>query len=428
MFYGQVAVAGAFGGLLSWAVFKHFPDQDLPADLNGMQHTTKPFRFRSWQILFLIEGLSTVLIAFVGFFWLPHSAGTAWFLTPEERVHAETRIHNDRAKNAVNDSIEDDENEAVKIDGNDDEDVVSRQNSTASHDSHNPYEEAHHLLESSNDRASIHSVTDDRGLSSNDIISAFTDWKIWYILVCNVLSAIPATAFSVFLPIVVKGLVRSESDVGETAELPPATANLLTVPPFLAGAVVLWSFTAWSDLKHERLRPVLWGLVILLSGLTATVLLPHKAYVPRYLALIVLLAGSFVPSPLTVAWLSNNTLEPGKRAVVLGINGWGNLAGVLSALLFAPRYRSSGYILPFFVTLACVGVSFFGFLGFRAAIVAANKARAELLSNWEPERKAREAKYGDVYVTLTSRNWMERLRGTGSPRRGEDRLTYQFAL
>ncbi|KAF2155052.1 MFS general substrate transporter [Myriangium duriaei CBS 260.36] len=429
-FYGQAAVAGAFGGLLSWAIFKHFPDPRNPSHVLGQGlQAAGVSPLRSWQVLFLIEGFSTMAIAVVGFFWLPHNAGSAWFLSPEERVCAEARLSVDRAETHVEDDPGEDEDPVKPDDGEEDE--HDPRHASISQSSTYSYQEDHRLLRSSSVPESSHThhdPTDDRGLNRNDIISAFLDWKVWYLLACNILSAIPATAFSVFLPIVIKGLAYSKTDMGETGEMAPATANLLTVPPFVAGAVVLWIFTAWSDKRHERLRPVLWGLVILLVGLAATLLLPRTAYVPRYLALIVLLSGSFVPSPLTVAWLTNNNLQPGKRAVVLGINGWGNLAGVLSALLFAPRYRHSGYILPFFVTLACVGVSFVGFLGFRAAIIAINKARAHLLSDWEPERTEREAKHGDVAVAQPDRDWLERLRGANVPRLGEERLTYQFTL
>src|ERR1700753_1227822 len=64
MFYGQYAIAGALGGLLSYVVFSQFPLHKEPA----------PGEWKSWQILFLLEGGATVLVALVGFFWLPHNA------------------------------------------------------------------------------------------------------------------------------------------------------------------------------------------------------------------------------------------------------------------------------------------------------------------------------------------------------------------
>jgi hypothetical protein len=64
--------------------------------------------------------------------------------------------------------------------------------------------------------------------------------------------------------------------------------------------------------------------------------------------------GSYVSAPLTAAWLSGNTpgmqfldhfilkggtniyIEPGKRSLVLGMNGFGNLAGIIGSELFQP--------------------------------------------------------------------------------------------
>ena len=47
-------------------------------------------------MLFLLEGTLTIVVAFIGYFWLPHSVETAWFLTPEERQYASARVVRDR--------------------------------------------------------------------------------------------------------------------------------------------------------------------------------------------------------------------------------------------------------------------------------------------------------------------------------------------
>src|ERR1700753_2187755 len=46
MFYGQYAIAGALGGILSYAVFSRFPHNE-DSVTSG---------WKSWQILFLLEG------------------------------------------------------------------------------------------------------------------------------------------------------------------------------------------------------------------------------------------------------------------------------------------------------------------------------------------------------------------------------------
>ncbi|KAF2455981.1 major facilitator superfamily domain-containing protein, partial [Lineolata rhizophorae] len=83
VFYGQIAVAGAFGGLLSWAIFSRFEGEgdERPGDADDSDGAG----WKPWQILFLVEGAMTMAIALAGFWWLPRSARSAWFLRPDER-------------------------------------------------------------------------------------------------------------------------------------------------------------------------------------------------------------------------------------------------------------------------------------------------------------------------------------------------------
>lgn len=104
----------------------------------------------------------------------------------------------------------------------------------------------------------------------------------------------------------------------------------------------------------------------------------------------------------------NSAIEPGKRAVILGINGWGNLAGVLSSLLYAPEYGPD-YQTPFVVTLLLVAVSFVGYWGFRRALVKENERRATMMKGWTEEEEEKE-------------------RVGGNGRRGDERWGVQYGL
>jgi MFS family permease len=431
-FYGQSAVAGVVGGVLSWAVFRNFPQQhgDNESSSPGSGVTVEG-GWKSWEVLFMIEGCMTMAVALFGFFWLPHSADTAWFFSPQEREWAERRIRLDRDQalhptkhledNRRDASIHSLETEELPRHSNDEEDAI---------DDHAQ------LLETSDQTrprerkmstVSNMSLTADSGLSRHDIVSAVMQYKIWHLLICNILSAIPATAFSVFLPLVMKQL-------SPRLNLTPAASNLLSAPPFAFGAVVLFLFTRWSDRTHRRLIPILWGLALLLIGLTLTVMTPVDSYVLRYASLCVLLSGSFIASPLTVAWLTNNTPEPGKRAILLGINGWGNLAGVFSALLFTPEDEKDGYVRPFFATLVCVGLAFAGFAVFRMMLLRENDRRDKTVAAMSEEERQREDIIGDVEVPSTFKRihtlWdtIGSSLGLDEARRGDDKLTYQYSL
>ncbi|KAK4541430.1 hypothetical protein LTR36_008031 [Oleoguttula mirabilis] len=441
VFYGQTAVAGALGGVLSWAVFSRFPKAPSGPQLPPGEtvDVMQASGWKSWEVLFLIEGCTTMLIALVGFFWLPHSADTAWFFTAQERVWAEQRIRLDRE--SVTSTQKRRASKALQRSASEDEAAFDRpsvsfvddEGSSAHHRLLDGHMEAG-LRRRKMSTASAISVTADAGLTRHDVLSAVLNYKIWHLLLCNILSAIPATAFGVFMPLVIKQLSPS-------LHLSPAASNLLSAPPFVFGAVVLFLFTIWSDRIHQRLAPILGGLGLLLIGLLMTVMADRSNYILRYISLCILLSGSFIASPLTVAWLTNNTPEPGKRAILLGINGWGNLAGVFSALLFTPADDATGYIRPFIVTLICVAGSFAGFIAFWVLIIRENHWRQGVTARWTEDERQREEVFGDMEVASSSardsivpggrRFGLRRLfgwLGLEEERRGDERLTFRYGL
>ncbi|KAK3726074.1 hypothetical protein LTR37_000222 [Vermiconidia calcicola] len=424
-FYGQTAVAGVLGGILSWAVFSRFADAPSPPEIPPpVSQSLKQGGWKSWEILFLIEGCMTITVALMGFFWLPHSADTAWFLNARERRWAEERIRLDQliaSTQTTQRSARMAGRQSVNSESLQEEGLLSDNDDTG---------EAHHRL--LNDTELVHrrmsvasgvSVTADAGLSRHDVLSAVFNLKIWHILVVNILSAVPATAFGVFLPLVIKELSPS-------LNLSPAASNLLSAPPFACGAVVLFMFTRWSDRSKRRLVPIFCGLGILLAGLTATVLIPMTLYWLRYVALCLLLSGSFIASPLTVTWLTNNTPEPGKRAIMLGINGWGNLAGIFLALLFTPADKKNGYIRPFIITLVCVLASFAGYVAFWMMLVRENKQRDAIIAGWTEEEREREDIMGDMPLPPTAEGaiWRRLKLDFDERRRGDERITYRYTL
>lgn len=168
-FYSQAAVRGALGGGLSYLIFSIFPD----VHDNDGKHT-KP-GWQNWQVLFVLEGVLTIITAIVGYFWLPHIVETAWFPTLQRRDYASSRVIRDREAQANHNmsSFEVPENEREHSD------------------------EFHGLLPPSpSARASAgKEVIFERGLSLHDIASAFLSPRIWRILACKILSATPVYAF-----------------------------------------------------------------------------------------------------------------------------------------------------------------------------------------------------------------------------------------
>jgi hypothetical protein len=131
--------------------------------------------------------------------------------------------------------------------------------------------------------------------------------------------------------------------------------------------------------------------------------------------------GSYVSAPLTAAWLSGNTpgmqflghfilkgraniyIEPGKRSLVLGMNGFGNLAGIIGSELFQSSYAPR-YLIPFYATLGFVAAALVGYLAYRYTLLAVNKWRARQMEGWtdvdrEAERLS-EKRFGDKKFTF----------------------------
>jgi hypothetical protein len=292
---------------------------------------------RNWQYLFIIEGSLTGFIAILSWFWLPMGPGSAWFLTPEQRAFGASRIQIDGARYVQH---------TYGKDG----------------------------LEKSTER-----------LSRRDVIETAKDWKLWYVLFFNICASIPSQAFSVFLPLVVKGLGYQS-----------ITANLMSVPPYVCGAVGLYIFALHSDYRRERGFHILGGLILCLVGLIITVTVSHTP--SRYAGLCILTFGSYVSAPLTVAWLSGNTPEPGKRSLVLGVNGFGNLAGIIGSELFQAKYAPR-YLIPFYATLGFVATALIGYLSYRYTLLAVNKWRARRMAGWSEaefeEERLSEKRFGD---------------------------------
>ncbi|KAI1913467.1 hypothetical protein LOZ61_002800 [Ophidiomyces ophidiicola] len=376
LFYGSYGVAGALGGLCAFVVFSRFPSDDDDAAKRLDSHRS----WKPWQVLFLVEGLLTIVIALVGFLWLPKSAGTAWFLSPEERKCAQVRVAADREVANQHRS-----ETASTTDIGTEEEFLEED----AEQSRRLLEDEQTMTENRAIVAGSDAFTTDAGLSKSEMLSTILFLPmILPILILNIASAIPSTGFSIFLPIVLSSMGLSS----------PVHSNLLTVPPFLLASITLYLFMHWSDRSHNRFRPILVSLGVIMAGLALTLLLSPPSgptgTTMLYFCMCLLLSGCFIPSPLTVAWYAGNIPDPGKRAIVLGINGYGNLAGVFATQIFAPKYQEDGFRMPFLITFVIILLSLLGFAGLRGVLGLINGARKRYLLGWSEADIADEQSSG----------------------------------
>lgn len=255
MFSGMYAVAGAFAGLLAYGL--------LHLETSSLQ---------GWQMLFLVEGVITVGVAFLAAAIMPTDISKAWFLTEVEKAHALRRMERDH-KTTSDSGI----GESVDSDGD------------------------------------LHTVNDDNRITLRDIKDVFMDWKKLLIIVFNILSVLvrfglvpflffwvankflqPVTAFTTFLPLVVQGMGYSG-----------IKATLMSVPPFVTGTAGLLAIVCSSDHFKERSLHTCFGMALGLIGclVMATSSNPRV----RYGFAHVCLSGVFAGGPLIAVWLAGNT-------------------------------------------------------------------------------------------------------------------------
>ncbi|KAI1341844.1 major facilitator superfamily domain-containing protein [Xylariaceae sp. FL0016] len=171
---------------------------------------------------------------------------------------------------------------------------------------------------------------------SFSVKECFSQWNNWRFSLWCVISFTYTVAFSTtanFLPLVLKGL-------GYNTVL----TNLLTVPPNVAGFLVLLAVTYSSDRNRERTFHIIGSLTLSLIGLIVLASVnAQKNVAVAYFACFLLASGAYIPSCLIHSWHNNNNLSENSRAATTGLLvGLGNLGGILSAATFrttyAPRY------------------------------------------------------------------------------------------
>ncbi|KAK7955711.1 MFS general substrate transporter [Apiospora aurea] len=181
-----------------------------------------------WQAVFLLEGGFTVLLGLLTLLVLPRRLVTAWFLTGPERAHALYRMEVDLA-------------------GTQEADAPSTM------------------------------------VTRRDVLDVITDGKKLGTVLCNVTSVLPVTAFTTFLPLVVKGMGYSGND-----------ATLMSAPPFIAGSGVigLLLIVRSSDHFRERSLHTVFGMLLGIVGCIVMAVSDQNAL--RYGFSYVCMTGVFI--------------------------------------------------------------------------------------------------------------------------------------
>ncbi|CAI7645525.1 unnamed protein product [Penicillium pancosmium] len=333
IFFSAASLAGAFSGLLAFAIEK----------MDGVGG------YAGWRWIFILEGAATVLIASTLPWTLPDSPNTASFLNAREKEIIITRLEQDTGTSSgIVTNTEKFQWKHSKLSG------------------FFPYTKSY-----------------------SDVITSvkegLLEWKIYVATIVFWGSAIPVYAFTYSAPSIILGLGYSS-----------ANAQLLTVPVYLVGVVSTVFFARLSDRSATRWKFIIIPFLIATCGFIALLAIPHPRFPGlTYAMLFCIPAGCYPPLVGVMAWSANNLAPSWKRAVgVAVLTSVGNLGGAIGSNIFMESQKPS-YHIGYAISLTIVVLSIISTLGLRTAWKRLNDQR-NLISEEEVRQQYTEDELLDL--------------------------------
>ncbi|KAB8336887.1 hypothetical protein FH972_021195 [Carpinus fangiana] len=241
-----------------------------------------------WRWIFILEGIVTVLVALGAFFCVYDFPDTARFLSKEERDFVVWRLRRDG-------------------------------------------DDAGGLVGGELGERGVGVEQSDAQFSWRDTKAAFMDWQPWLNIVVYWGYVCPLYGISLFLPTIIKGLGYES-----------ATAQLLTVPIYVAASIFAVGIAFFADRYKRRSPFVLALLFVCLIGFAMCLGTDKPGVV--YAGVFIAACAIYPTQPANVSWLANNLAGGYKRAVGMGIQiSVGNMAGAMASNFYRkqdmPMYR-----------------------------------------------------------------------------------------
>ncbi|KAL3458592.1 major facilitator superfamily domain-containing protein [Aspergillus heterothallicus] len=193
-------------------------------------------------------------------------------------------------------------------------------------------------------------------------------------------------------------LCQSACNYGTKFTLPTVTkamgfestsAQLMTVPPYIAGAIAAIVFSNISDRYNWRFPFVATPLLLIITGYAIIIGLKGRLEEhvgPGFFALIVACMGIYPTYPATASWAINNLAPSKRRAIGSAFNiCMGNTGGIIGSYMYLDS-ESPTYLTGFGLSLA-FGVSGLIVAGvLEISLVLANKRKARMVETEVRER------------------------------------------
>lgn len=189
---------------------------------------------------------------------------------------------------------------------------------------------------------------EERGSLLEGLKLAVTDYKVW-LLTAIVILKTTAEALSAFVPTLVGTFKFSKVDT-----------LLMTAPPYVLAAIASLVLSYSSDRTGDRFWHQVAPLTVALVGFIIAA--STHALASRYLALFLILGGTYGSFDITYAWLSSTIPHPvEKRSAAFAIaNTVGNVAQIYSPYLYDQKYSPqylSAMIADAVSVLAAIGAA-----------------------------------------------------------------------
>ncbi|KAF5709074.1 high-affinity nicotinic acid transporter [Fusarium mundagurra] len=185
-----------------------------------------------------------------------------------------------------------------------------------------------------------------------------TDWQYYPLILCYWSSTVPIYGMKFTLPQIIKNMGYSSS-----------SAQLLSIPPYVAGAISSVGFNMLGDKMRRRSYFLLIPQVLVV--ISYCIITPLSSHINDHIgacffAVILLNIGVYLINPGTSSWASNNSAGAAKRSVALAyVLSIASIGGIFASYIFIDS-EAPGYPTGFGVSMAAAiaGIFSVAFLEF----------------------------------------------------------------
>ncbi|KAH8830868.1 MFS general substrate transporter [Flagelloscypha sp. PMI_526] len=335
IFYASASLSGAFGGLLATGIIK------LAG--KGVGDYTA-----GWRWIFFIEGLITMVVAFISMLVLPADLETAKFFTEEERAFAVQRFRDDqlsasRAPVASPTGTSQD-TEKASISQNEDTEKVDK----------------------------VATITyEEEKFEWREVRRGIFEIQVWLTAFAYFGLIVSLYSYSLFLPTIISGLGYKG-----------ARAQLFTVPPYAPAAVLTIIVAVFADRLKWRGPFILIFIPIAIIGYIIAITTESNKV--RYGSFFLIAGGIYPCGPCILSILPNNSAGHYKKATTTALQlALANMGGFVATFAYTSD-QAPKYIRGHSITL--------GFLCLTEFLMACNV----LYCIWENKARAAGRREGNV--------------------------------